>query len=152
MLQHNKGITTLSALLIAGLVVATIAVGAYVYATLRVKGGGKVVTIGIGVFSDSSATIEVTTIDWGELHPGEGKQILLWLKLEGNKHANVSMRTENWNPTEAANFITLEWDSEGAEMDPGDIKQIAFVLRVSHSVVGIVDFSFDVVITAKELP
>ena len=108
---------------------------------------GTIRTLGIEVYSDSSASTPIASINWGKLDPGSVAQATIWLKLTGNTDANVTMYGTNWNPILAQQYLTLSWNAEGL-MHAGEIKRADIKLTVSRSITGIQSFSFDIVINA----
>jgi len=56
------------------------------------------------------------------------------------------MYTENWYPSNAADYISLSWDYGGQLVNPDELIPVIFTLSISGSVEGITSFSFDIVI------
>lgn len=57
------------------------------------------------------------------------------------------MSTTNWNPSRAAEYITLTWNYSGRSINPGEVLQVTKTLSISNSIEGISNFSFDIVIS-----
>jgi len=138
----------LTALAIAGLVVTAVVVGVVVYYSLRLHGAGRIKTLGLKAYSDPGATLEVSAVDWGEISPGGSSQVLLYLKCTSTVPSNLTLTTQNWDPIGSRNYLTLTWDYDGSKLAPGEVRAVRFTLHVAEAITGIVDFSFDVVITA----
>jgi hypothetical protein len=115
----------------------------------RMSSGGAVKTIGVMVYSDANATDRLTSIDWGIVEPGEDKNVICYIRNEGNFAVTLSLLTENWSPSNASQYITLSWNYDGHSMGLGEIVEVTINLAVSDSVSGITDFSFDVVIVGS---
>lgn len=109
-------------------------------------------TIGVGVFWDQACTLNVTSIEWGMLEPGEQKNVTVYVRSEGNTPGSLSMITDAWQPENASEFITLTWTAEGLELDPGEVSPVVFTLTVAPSISGIRDFSFDITIWIRAAP
>ena len=103
----------------------------------------------IGVYKDADCTEALTSINWGELSPGESKNFTCHIKNQGNMPVTLYMRTENWSPTEAAGYIRLTWDCEGTVLAQGTVVLTTFTLQIDSAIQGVDNFSFDIVIVAE---
>jgi hypothetical protein len=115
----------------------------------RMSSGGAVKAIGVMVYSDANATDRLTSIDWGIVEPGEDKNVICYIRNEGNFAVTLSLLTENWSPSNASQYITSSWNYDGHSIGLGEIVEVTINLGVSDSVSGITDFSFDVVIVGS---
>lgn len=139
----------LTALAIASLVVTAVVVGAVVYYALRLRGSGFIKTIGLEVYADPAATVPVTSIDWGEIAPGNFSQAQLYLKNPSNYAINLTLTAENWQPPTCPTYMALIWDYNDAPLEPHEVRAVKLTLLVFDDITGIYDFSVIVVITAK---
>ncbi len=114
-----------------------------------ISSGGAVKAIGVMVYSDISAVNRLTSIDWGIVEPGDNKNVICYIRNEGNFPVTLSLLTENWSPSSASQYITLSWNYDGHSIDLGEIVEVTINLAVSDSVSGITDFSFDLVIVGS---
>jgi len=142
-------------ILLALLIIQTTIVAGILSTTIRISNVGVInvgviKTIGAKAYSDSECTQELSSIDWGTLEPGSTKSFTIYIKNEGNVDVTLNLSTENWNPESASNYITISWNYDGSSIAPGQVLQITLNLRVSNSVSGVDNFSFDIVITAVE--
>ena len=101
---------------------------------------------GIGVYWDPASTNSCQSISWGQLTPGAKKTIVLYLKNEGTDSIYYLLTTEQWYPTNASSYMTLQWDYNGTGATSGSVRRVSLTLVVSPRISGIVDFSFDIVI------
>jgi len=124
---------------------------AYLISSYTIQMTGNIYTLNVEAFWDSQCTNRCETIDWGWLHPGDSKSLTIYLRNNGNVNATLSLSTANWNPAEAADYISLTWDREGYFMTE-QIIQCTFTLTVSTEIQNttIQSFSFDAIITATE--
>jgi hypothetical protein len=106
---------------------------------------GTFKAIGIGVYWDNSRTNRVTEINWGLLEPGNKKSFTIYISNEGNAPLTLSMSTSNWNPSSAANYLTLTWSNIGQRINAGVTAQLTLTLTVSPTVSGINSFNFDII-------
>jgi hypothetical protein len=101
-------------------------------------------TADIGIYSDYGCNTPLTSLAWGTLEPGENQAIVCYIKNEGNTPLTLSMYPSGWDPTEAAEYLTLTWNYNGASISPDASVQVTFTLSVDESIEGISSFSFDV--------
>jgi len=107
---------------------------------------GNVVIEGVGVYKDWNCNTAVSFLDWGTLEPGSAQNIILYIRNEGNHVATLFMAANNWNPTNASNYMSLNWNYDGKMLSPMETVEVTLTLSVSPNVENIVDFSFDVII------
>ena len=107
---------------------------------------GSVKAINVEVYWDDLCTQVVNSVDWGTPEPGEVVNKTVYIKNSGSAPLNINMTTSNWIPVEAASYITLTWDREGASIDPDQVLQALLMLTVSDTITGVTDFSFNIVI------
>ncbi len=110
-------------------------------------GNGTIKGVGIGIYWDPQCTNATSSIDWGLLEPGSLTNFTLYLKNEGNSALTLSMASDNWNPTNATNYVTLTWNREGQQISPDEVVGFVITLSVSENVQGISSFSFDTIIS-----
>jgi len=111
-----------------------------------VSNTGTVKAIGVGVYWDNQCTNPLSSINWGTLEPGSSTNVTCYIRNEGNSPSNLSMTKSNWNPPNASNYITLNWNYGGQIINPSGVIQVTFTLAVSASIQGITSFSFDITI------
>lgn len=109
---------------------------------------GTVKTINLKAFHDPECTIPLTVIEWGMLELGGSYTFECYLLNDGSAPSTLTMHTENWNPTEASNYLTLTWDAENKTLQPKIPLMATFSLNVNQDIQGIEEFSFDIIITA----
>jgi hypothetical protein len=114
--------------------------------TNRIPASATVKTVGVSVYQDANFTIPVTYISWGVLEPGQTINRSMFVVNRSNVPIVLSLHTENWNPLNASNFITLTWNLEGASVDVGGYRLATLTLHVSPAISGINSFSFDILI------
>jgi hypothetical protein len=124
---------------------------AIVYAATNVftlHSTGTVKGIGVGIYWDSGCTSRVTSIDWGLAEPGTIQNKAVYIKNEGNANVTLTLQTSNWNPTNAATYISLSWTYNNQTIPVNQVVQVTLRLTIASNVAGITTFSFDIVITA----
>jgi len=119
----------------------------FTQSSVRIVGRGTVKAVGVGVFWNSNCTHPVSFIDWGVVEPGSMNNVTVYVRNEGNVAANISLATENWNPSNASDYLSLSWNYDGRQLNPQEVVPVTLTLTVSSSVQGIESFSFDIVIS-----
>jgi hypothetical protein len=109
---------------------------------------GTIKGLGVGIYSDSGCTRTLTSIDWGIADPGSTKNVTIYARNDGNTPVTLSLSTANWNPSNAANYISLSWNYNGQTIAANQVIQIILSLSISSSIQGITAYSFDIVISA----
>ena len=111
---------------------------------------GTVRAIGVGVYWDAGCSYQVTSIDWGTVESGATVNVIVYIKNEGNAPMTLSSQTENWSPSTASSYMSLNWDYAGQTIDVDGVIQVTLSLSVSDTIEGITSFSFDIVIIGSE--
>ena len=119
----------------------------FIQSSVRIVGRGTVKAVGVGVFWDSNCTSPVSFIDWGMVEPGSLNNVTFYVRNEGNVAASLSLATDNWNPSNASDYLALSWNYDGRPLNPLEVAQVTLTLAVSPSVQGIENFSFDIIVS-----
>ena len=101
---------------------------------------------GVDLYEDINFTVPVTEIDWGLVEPGQTKNFSAYIVSKSNVPVTLTMTTENWNPTNASDFITLTWSHEAAEIAVDGYVFATFLLIVDEAISGITTFTFTIII------
>ncbi|MCJ7459224.1 MAG: hypothetical protein MUP17_09555 [candidate division Zixibacteria bacterium] len=94
--------------------------------------------------------LNVSSLDWGVLSPGQSKSLEVLVNNTGQLDAVLSIKTQNWQPLEAEQFLKLTWDQEGSVIGPGKSVAASVSLKVSPWIQNIIDFNFEIMINAEE--
>jgi hypothetical protein len=121
----------------------------FTQSSVRIVGRGTVKAVGVGVFWDSNCTNPVSFIDWGMVEPGSMNNVTVYVRNEGNVAASISLTTENWNPSNASDYLALSWNYDGQQLNPLEVAQVTLTLSISSSIQGIESFSFDIIISVS---
>ena len=136
------------------LVLCAVAIGIFGTATSllqtnrTIPNAGSVKGVGVGIYWDSACTNRTSSINWGLLDPGSNKTVTVYVRNEGNAAATLSKAAQNWNPSTASSYMTLNWNYAGQTLSVNQVLQVKLTLVVSSTVSGITNFSFDIIITA----
>jgi len=116
--------------------------------TVRFPTTAVMKSINVGVFWNKEATQTVVSIDWGVIEPGQVVSKTVYIQNQANVPTFFTLSTEQWNPPEAATYISLNWNYTGKLVAISEIVPVALTLSVSPSISSITNFSFMIVITA----
>lgn len=144
-------VTKQEALAVATVVAIVVIVSAVLlYYSYRMGGHGVIKTVGCGVYTDAACTLPCTEIDWGFLSPGQVSKVTLYIKNTGNAPINLTLSIENWEPVTASVYLTYSWNyTTGQTLEPSEVVIVDLFLTVSPDIVGITEFSNDIIITAE---
>jgi hypothetical protein len=107
---------------------------------------GKVKSVGVVIYSDSSINNPLSSIDWGNLEPGANKNIECYIQNIGTTSSTLTLETDNWIPPEAATYITLTWDYDEEALNINEVIPVTLTLMISEHIQGITSFFFDITI------
>lgn len=136
------GIVSLT--LAIGLLVGSIVTYGALQWTWKITASVTIKTLGVSAYSDQSCTIPLLTIDWGIMEAGQTKNYSAYIKNESNVPVTMSMYVDNWNPTNAKDFMSLSWNYDNNPIPIDGVVPIDFSLSVNSSIVGIRNFSFEI--------
>jgi hypothetical protein len=109
---------------------------------------GTIVYQGIGVYNDASCTNPLTSILWGNIHPGNTVTRTLYARNEALNDVTLFMNISNWTPVEASNHIAVTWNYDGTRIASNTSIRLELTLNVSHLITNIDAFSFTATISA----
>jgi len=115
-------------------------------ASRTISNVGSVKGVGVGIYWNSACTNVTSSISWGILDPGSNKTVTVYVRNEGNTVVTLSKTTQNWIPSNASNYISLNWNYADQALSVNQVLQVSLTLVVSPAVTGIASFSFDIVI------
>ena len=114
-----------------------------------IQSSGAIKAIGVSVYWDAATTNEVTAIDWSTLEAGASESKTIYIKNTGNAAVTLFLDTDNWNPSAASQYITLDWNYGGQSIRPDAVVEVVLTLTISQDISGITDFSLDITITSS---
>ena len=68
------------------------------------------------------------------------------MKNNGDQGVYLSLLTQNWTPSAAADDIQLSWDYDDSTINPDEEMIIILTLVVSSNIQGIDTFAFNIVL------
>lgn len=102
------------------------------------------------ITAEEGLTIDREFIAWGTLDPAENRTENITATNEMPVNVILSLDTENWDPKNASNFITLSWNYEEQLLAPSQSLLINLTLSVSPDIYGITDFTFDIIVSSQQ--
>lgn len=148
MAMQKATIGAVAAIAVMSVVISVLAAALVTSSTF--SNSGTIVAIGVGVYSDSSCTTVLSSINWGNLTLGASVSYTIYVKNNGTIPVTLTMTTGNWNPTTASSYITLSWNRPNYVLTAGSSVQAALTLNVSSSLTGFTNFAFDITITGTQ--
>jgi len=130
-------------------IASTLLTQAIMQSTWHIENRAALKAVGVDVYQDSALTVPVVSIDWGMLEPGEIKNYSCYVVSRSNVPIILSLTTENWQPVNASNFITLTWNYDGHVIPVGNYTPVTFTLHVAPATTGITSFSFSITIVGS---
>ena len=146
--KQTSIVLVVSAFLVVNVFLLNTIGGQLLYST-SLQSHGIIETVGVAAYTDSACTIPVSNVDWGRVSPGYSSTNTLYVRNEGNSDLALSFNTNNWNPINAQNYLTLSWNYAGQTIKPNQVIQITLTLSVSQSTSGVESFYFDIVISGS---
>jgi hypothetical protein len=116
-----------------------------------ITGRGNLRVEGVGVYHDADCSFSVTFLDWGTVEPDSTKDISLYVRNEGNYVASLFLMTNDWDPVNASDYMSLSWDYDGRTLGPMESIGVTLALSVSADAKNIDSFSFKVILGTSEV-
>jgi len=105
---------------------------------------GRITTVNLEVFSDSSCTQTCDIINVGELNPGSTTTKVIYVKNTGTVPESLSMTVSDWNPQSASPLIDITWNQQNAFLDAGQSIQAVLTIEAASNTSGFANFSCNV--------
>lgn len=129
--------------------IISIAVSALVAITLSDSGSevylpsvGTIKTIGVETYWDQNGKNKIEELSWDQikLEKQEWDEITMkpisstvYVKSVSNFRVTMDIFVTDWSPAEISDYLTVLWDYEGEEMDPGDVIPVTLTLSAPSS-------------------
>ena len=139
----------ISLVVLTAFVASMVVVYGLMSASVHLQSVGTVKALGVGVYWDSGCSQTVSSIDWGLAEPGAVKNVTVYIRNEGNAPITLSLQTANWNPPNAADYISLSWNYSGQTIGANQVVVVTLSLSISSNIEGITTFSFDIVVVGS---
>jgi hypothetical protein len=98
----------------------------------------------LGVYWDANCSQRVDSIDWGTLTLGETKEVIVYVRNEGNQTLILALTTLNWQPENASVWVHFSWTCQTIEVGTGQTVKVTQNLNVAPNIPGgFSDINFD---------
>ena len=99
----------------------------------------------LGVYSNSACTIPLSSINWGTLTPGETTTQTIYIKNTSiDLSLTLSMTTSSWSPANANEPITITWNQQNTDLQPGTSVDAILTLTVSSNISNVTSFNANI--------
>jgi hypothetical protein len=117
-------------------------------------------TPSIGLYGDSQAESQVTSIEWGNIVPGIPIQRSCYIKNDGKSSFSITNIAVNnlickdntgnlLNSDDYREYFNLTLDCIGAVLEPKQIQLVTFTLDISPLISTVTKFNLDITISAS---
>jgi hypothetical protein len=100
------------------------------------------------VILNESANATITNVYWGVVRQGEQRNININVRNVGNIPVTLSVTTANYDPTNAATWLSFNTDYVGTVLSPNDTLPVQLQLTPGLSAPAGQAFSFTILITS----
>ena len=100
---------------------------------------------GLAVYWDENCSMRVYSIDWGNLSLGEFREIVVYVRNEGNESFLLVLTPNNWNPENVSRYLDFSWSCGDKRVGVRQVVEVTQSLLVSPYTRGVSDFSFDII-------
>ena len=129
----------------ATIALSLISIAAITTSTTLSTSGTVTTSAGLAVYSNSGCTTSLSTISWGSLSPGGTATETIYVKNTGSGLSlSLNMTTSSWSPSSASGYITITWNQQGTDLQPGGSVAAVITLNVSSSIVDVTSFSVNI--------
>jgi hypothetical protein len=109
-----------------------------------------IISVNLGIYSDSACTKTKTTLNFGTINPGSTTTQTIYIKNTGNVPETLTMTTTNWNPTNAKTSLTLTWNRQNTILPAGKSIQAILTLKAASNTISFTTFSCSTTITGTQ--
>ena len=140
--------TAIIALAVIGIALTLTTFAALSTSTNLPSNGTIFTSANLGLYWNSACTNPANAINWGNPTPGSVTNQTVYIKNTSvGLSLTLNMTTSNWSPANSDGKITLTWNREGTELQPGQSTTATLTLTVSPNIVDITNFNVQICIT-----
>ncbi|MGD0203766.1 MAG: hypothetical protein ABSC20_07685 [Candidatus Bathyarchaeia archaeon] len=146
MAKRKLSITTaVVTLVIIGIALALTTFAAITTSTTVPATGTVTTSAGLAVYSNSACTTSLSSINWGTLTAGGTTTQTIYVKnTSTGLSLSLNMTTSGWSPASANGPITVTWNPQSTDLQPGASTAATLTLTVSSSISDITSFSVNI--------
>ena len=127
-----------------------IATAGLLTANQTLSSSGSIAGINLGIYSDASCTVPMTTVSWGTVTPGTQATQTIYIKNTGNIAETLTMAVNTWSPGNAGTYLTITWSPVLSTLAAGQSTSATLTLAASAGAGAISSFSCNIVITGTQ--
>jgi hypothetical protein len=136
-------------ILVAIVAIISVAVSAWIAIMLSDSGSeiylpsvGTIKTIGVETYEDPNGVVKQETLSWDEIKiekldwdeiTMEPISTTVYVKSVSNYRVTMNIFLTDWSPAEISDYLTISWDYEGEDMNPGEIIPVTLTLSAPSS-------------------
>jgi hypothetical protein len=94
---------------------------------------GTIKTIEVEVYWDPNGENKRENLSWNEIETGKSVNTTLYIKSVSNSIVTLNLNITDWNPEAISDYITISWDYNETQLNPGDIIPVTMTLSASSS-------------------
>ncbi|MCW4016272.1 MAG: hypothetical protein NWF06_07875 [Candidatus Bathyarchaeota archaeon] len=98
---------------------------------LSISSLGTITTVGVEAYWDPECENKTEAINWGTICPGSSNSFILYIKSFSNVKTTLDLLISNFEPLELSEYMTLSWDYNEIQLDPGQVIQVTLFLSTS---------------------
>jgi hypothetical protein len=103
-----------------------------------------------GCYNDSQCNSALSSIDWGELSPGESVSYSFYVQNQADSAlTGLSCQMLEVVPENADKFLSLDYSVSSKSLSKNEFTEVDLTLKVDPNIHDITEFSFDVLVTAS---
>jgi hypothetical protein len=97
----------------------------------------------VAVYSDSGCSQPVNAVNWGALSPGGVKNVVVYVRNEGDSPVVLVVLAMNWTPADAESCLVFSWNHQDLKLMPAEVGEVILTLNVAYEL-NITNFSFNI--------
>lgn len=94
--------------------------------------------------------LNISSVDWGSLSPGETATRGLLIKNLGNASVTLGFQTVDWSSAAAQQYLNFTWSYAGEILEPEEELPESLILSVDPLIKDVDEFSFGITLTAEQ--
>ena len=111
---------------------------------------GTITSVNVGVYLDAEGTQNCTSLNIGALDPGNTTTQTVYIKNTGTNPVTLTMTVDNWNPTSASSYLTLSWNKQNTNLNPGESTPATLTLTATTNTDNLSNFGCSVTFTGTQ--
>lgn len=136
-----KRLRFIDAILLAFALACVISITATLIADYAVPSSGNIKTCNVELYWDAELTTKATEVDWGLVEPVAPVTKTLYIHNGGSVDLKLSFYVSDWNPSNAAEVVSVEWNLEGQTLVAGETKTVTLTLYSSMDMQNVTSFN-----------